>query len=222
MAGAWKCCTKKRYARALWEQVKRRLRRLDAWRTLRKMRAAQTNPANIAMAGLDEGFAIACAGTYQAHFEAFAACACDGKLWNARRRAAALGSARFRAVGPQQTATKNIAHTQPLCRNSPGPCRLRSQRRSLRRHQVRKRSRMSGKGFATGITASLATRPLERGPTLGTCRAASERGHRPRSQRPYSEQKRSNAIFYSQASPKLASMLSAEIGSNMAHVEHRL
>ena len=31
------------------------------------MRAAQTNPANIAMAGLDEGFAIACAGTHEAH-----------------------------------------------------------------------------------------------------------------------------------------------------------
>ena len=112
MAGAWKCCTKERDARARWEQVKRRLRRLDAWRTLRKMRAAQTNPANIAMAGLDEGFAIACAGTYQAHFEAFAACACDGKLWNARRRAAALGSARFRAVGLQQSATKtHCSHT---------------------------------------------------------------------------------------------------------------
>ena len=55
------------------------------------MRAAQTKPANIAMAGLDEAFAIACAGTYQAHSEALAACDCDGKLWNARMRAAALG-----------------------------------------------------------------------------------------------------------------------------------
>ena len=92
------------------------------------MRAAQTIPANIAMAWLGEGFAIARAGTYEAH--------CQHVL-----PALAIESCRTPAGEHQYLAEhgfvqwvlskvrqKPIAHTQPLYRNSSGPCRLRSQR----------------------------------------------------------------------------------------------
>ena len=82
------------------------------------MRAAPTNPANIAMAGLDEGFAIARAGTDEAHCQhllpALATESC-GMLAGEQQHLVEHGFVQWVLSKVRQ---KPIAHTQPLYRNS--------------------------------------------------------------------------------------------------------